>query len=290
MSSNPPMRIPAEFEEETLNPDGNPAVDALAQQAIAQANAAPTEEDREAPRPPTTNRNALHVKLPVGITNMLTGDEYREAEVRELNGSDEEYASRGKHFVDRKARLVERGVVSLGDEEAEKSVLMSMAVGDREAMLLAICRATYGDELSLDITCPSCKEEQEVTVDLATEIPIREYDSMQQEYTLKDGTSVTFHWATGNDEKAVWDFATKNPQATTSEMNTQMLAQVLDDVGGFEILTEDDARKLSMRHRSELMEFIGTNAPGPRYDELTATCASCEHEADLEVSFADMFR
>lgn len=291
MSSNMPMRIPEGFgEAETLNPDGNPEVDAVAQKVIAQANASGGGELHEAPIPPQTNHDALHVVLPVGLTNPLTGGETRTAEVRELNGEDEEYAARGKHFVDRKSRIIERGTVQLGEEEPKKSVLMALAAGDRETILLGIARATYGDELEMELTCPACKAEQTAVVDLATDIEVRGYDSLRQEHTLKDGTVVRFHWATGDSEKTLWDYATKHPEATTPEMNTQMLGAVLESVGDQEVFGPDEARALGMKHRSEILTYIGENAPGPQYDLLRHTCESCEHEANLEVSFGDLFR
>lgn len=292
MSANPPMRIPtdASFEEAPgLDPATDPNVHHLAQQVINQANTGGSPEV-EAPEPPEPNFDALHVTLPVGLTNAVTGQEYDTAEVRELNGEDEEYASRGKHFVDRKARLIERGTVSLGGEPVDPGVLMSLVSGDRETLLLAISRATYGDELEMKLTCPACSKEQVAVIDLRNDIEIRTSDSPQQRRELSNGTPFEFHWATGKDEKALWDYASKNPEATTPEMNTQMLSLVLDSLGGNPILGVTAARKMGLKARSEILTIVGEGTPGPQYDALRHTCESCEHEATLEVTFGDLFR
>lgn len=295
MSTNRPMRIPSDLEipdegSEGLSPLTNPAVGDLAQQIIQSANEGPTLGEAAPPTPPVPNFDALRVALPVGLINPITGQEYREAEVRELNGGDEEYASRGRNYVERKGRMIERGVVTLGGEQVDPSILLSLTQGDREVLLLAISRATYGDEITLDVTCPACRMEQTTVVDLSKDIEIREHDGPQYEFAFSDGGAAIFHWSTGVDEQTVWAFVEKNPKATTAELNTQLLASVLEAVDGNEIVGVDGARGLSLRRRAELMEFISENAPGPRYDTLVNTCEHCEHQATLEVSFGDLFR
>lgn len=293
MSSNQPMRLPADIPfdgEEGLSPLNDPSVGDLAQSIIQQANESDTPA-ASIPTPPKPNVNAIHVTLPVGLVNPIDGREYREAEVRELNGSDEEYASRGKNYVERKGRMIERGVVSLGGDEVDSSVLQALAQGDREVLLMSISRATYGDEVKLDLTCPACNQEQTAIVNLSTDVEVRGYDDLRHEFAFSDGGSAVLHWATGADEATVWKFVEKNAQATTSELNTQMLGAVLEALDGIEIVDGvEAARQLGMKRRSELMDYIIENAPGPRYDLVTHTCSNCEHEAALEVAFGDLFR
>lgn len=98
------------------------------------------------------------VKLPGGL---VKGNKvYRTAQVRELNGEDEEALSRALrsgsvfHFMD---TLIERGTKSVGDLPATKEVLKSMLVGDRDELALAIRKATYGDVMDIEQwICPAC--------------------------------------------------------------------------------------------------------------------------------------
>jgi hypothetical protein len=294
MSNNPQMRLPQEVPdeayEETLNPETDPSVNALAQQVIADANAAP--EQPQAGEPPTVPHpsDAIHVELPVGLFNPLDGEVINTAEVRELNGEDEEYFLRGKDFWDRKSRIVERGTVSLGSDKPEKSVLMTLAQGDREALLLAIRRATYGDDLEMSLRCPQCRETHEISVDLRVEIPIREQDGLNHELALKSGTKVAFHWPTGEDQKKVAEFVNKKRNANAGEINTQMLAQVLETIDSSPSFGETTARQMGLKDRNELVEYIAENNPGPIYDDIRFECPGCGLEDKVEVTFEDLFR
>lgn len=286
------MQIPPDLDDDGFVPINDAATLALAQQAVQAANDAPEEPLEGAPSLPVPNRDALHVKLAVGSYNPLTGKEYREAEVRELTGEDEEYFSRGKSFHDRKMRLIERGTLTIGGEPADEAIFAAISAGDHEVLLLAIRRATYGDTLEFDLTCPRCGEEQESLVDLSKDVPIRAYDRGQSEITLPSGKHVVFHWPTGEDDRLLWEFAEENKQASIAELNTQMISRVVESIDGDPSFGVQTARAMNMRDRRELVTHIAENLPGPQYSELQHRCANeqCGHIADLEVSFEDLFR
>lgn len=292
--SNQPMRLPTEIPPEALADEEQPdqgELFAQAQQAVAAANDAPEDGPSDAPLLPTPNVGALHVDLPIGSYNPIAGKEYTTAEVRELTGEDEEYFARGRTFHDRKVRLIERGTVSIGGDSTDKTaILESLAQGDNETILLGIRRATYGDDLSLELQCPRCNEDQEAVIDLAEDVEIRGYDSPQHEVTLKSGKTVVFHWPTGGDDRELWEFADKNKQASIAELNTQMLARVVESIDGSPSFGERTALSMNMRDRGELIAYIAENLPGPLYRELQHRCVSCDFVADLEVSFEDLFR
>lgn len=296
MSNNQPMRLPTEvppeaLEEETFDPTTNPEAFAFAQQAVQAANDAPDDGVPEgAPTLPVPNYDALHIDLPVGSYNPIEGKEYATAEVRELNGEDEEYFSRGRTFHDRKARLIKRGTAKVGDDEPNDAIFDSLAQGDHEVILLGIRRATYGDELTIDLQCPNCGEDQESVVDLSEHVEIRGYDSLRHSVTLKSGKTVSFHWPTAADDRALWEYAETNKQATVAELNTQMLARVVEQIDEEPALGEATAKAMNMRDRRELVNYIAENVPGPLYRDLTHRCMNCEYEATLEVSFEDLFR
>ena len=285
MTNNPPMRVP---DEVVLDPANDPQANALAQRLLSAANDGGGEVG-ESPQPPIPNHSAIHVDFLVGLANPMTQEVLSTAEVRELNGEDEEHIARGKTFADRKARVIERGVVSLGGEPVEKDVLLALASADREAILLGIARATYGDTREMSLTCRSCGTEQATLVDLSA-IKMVGSDDLQQTLTLKDGTEVLFHWMTGDTEKAIGKYDAKNPKATVPEMNTQLLAHLVDELNGVPFVSVNDARRLSMRQRSEILDHIAENAPGPQSQDIPHECESCGKSASLEVTFADLFR
>ena len=287
---NPPMRIPET--DEPLDPMTNPEVDKLAQSIIDNANQSDPSQAGEAESPtlPFPNHEALHVDLPVGMYHPMRGEAVETAEVRELNGEDEEYFLRGKNLRERKARILERAVTRLGDEKPEPEVLMSMPSPDRETMLLAISRATYGDELTLTISCPRCAEKQTPTIDLASDIPVKKAEHITPKVTLPSGSVVVHRWQTGKDEAAIGEWIDRHPDANRGDINTMVIASIVESIDGVDIIGEDSARRLGLRIRSEIVDYLWEAQPGPSYTDLKHVCSSCNHEAILEVSFEDLFR
>lgn len=282
--SNLPFQLPSE-------PGAvDPTTLAQANQLIQEANQGSAEGGDEEFRLPQPNFSALHVDLPVGIFHPVKREEITEAEVRELNGEDEEFFLRGKNLRERKSRIIERATVRLGDEKPDPSVLMALTTADRETILLGVCRATYGDELELEVSCPSCRAPQTPVINLAEDVEIRKADGPQQEFTSSTGSKVLFRWQNGDDEKALGEWIEKNRKASKGEVNTRFLGQVLDGIDGNPFFGDDDARALGLKLRSEIVRHLSENHPGPQWGDIPYTCESCGYEAQLEVAFEDLFR
>lgn len=84
------------------------------------------------------------VKLPGGLLT-ANGEVIREAEVRELTGEHEEALVRVRRsgsFVKFVNMLLTCGVVTLGSEAATAKTLTRLLLGDRDALILGIRRAT----------------------------------------------------------------------------------------------------------------------------------------------------
>jgi hypothetical protein len=106
------------------------------------------------------------VVLPHGL--QAGGLWLRTAELRELNGSDEEQIveTRGMSPLARSMALLER-VVTLGAEAKNDNnhAMTSLTMGDVTALALQVRKLTFGDVLQCVMACPSCAEE--MSVDLA---------------------------------------------------------------------------------------------------------------------------
>lgn len=282
--SNLPLHIPEEPQPV------DPMALAQANQLIAQANAGDSVEEGGTTLLPQPNYSALHVDLPVGLFHPVLNKTVEEAEVRELTGEDEEYFLRGKNLRERKSRIIERGTVSLGEEEPDPSVLMALATADRETIILGICRATYGDDLELEVSCPSCRASQTPVIDLAEDVEVRKAEGITQVFTSSSGSKVQFRWQTGDDEKALGTWIEKNRKSSRGEMNTMFLSQVIDDIDGEPFFGESSARALGLKIRSEIVGHISENFPGPQWSDIPYECSECGHKASLEVAFEDLFR
>jgi hypothetical protein len=80
------------------------------------------------------------VDLPGGL--IFNGEVIKTAEVRELNGRDEEAIGRQGASARIWNTILTRAVVSIGNLPASEDLLDKMLVGDRDALLLGIFRAT----------------------------------------------------------------------------------------------------------------------------------------------------
>lgn len=238
-------------------------------------------------RPPDDN----HVSLARGIQR--GGQWLCDAEVRELNGTDEEELARtGTNWARFLAVLVQRGTVSIGSEPMSPAVASELLIGDREMLILGIRRATFGNDIEISsFICPHCDESIELTVHLDS-IPVQELKaSATGEYTvrLRDGSSAVVRLPTGADQ----DFVLGRQQWTTAQQNSEMLGRcVLRIENPSGETTDVDAkavRELGMADRNTILKFLSDTQPGPRYNEVSFTHESCGREVPLPITMASLF-
>ncbi len=84
------------------------------------------------------------VTLPGGYIT-ATGEVIDEAEVRELTGADEEAIAKAPNVGRALLTILQRGTVRIGEERADDKVLDSILSADRDVLLLAIFKATFGN-------------------------------------------------------------------------------------------------------------------------------------------------
>lgn len=249
------------------------------------------EPDEENPnlisRPPE-----CQVSLPGGLVT-VEGDLVQDAEVRELTGADEEALAKADiakspgRFV---AVLLKRGVARLGDEEPPSpTTLDALLIGDRDTLILAIRRATYGDTLDFSTRCMFCMEGLDMEIDLANEVPIKPMEDpakRQFEVELRRGRVAVVELPVGADQIHVLAMVNK----TVPEMNTMMISRCLKSLDGMPMMGLEAARSLGMADRQTILDFLGENQPGPKYEEVKAQCPACERDVPLRIDLADLFR
>src|SRR5438093_5483529 len=114
--------------------------------------------------------NRVEVTLPHGLK--LAGGWQRAATLHSLTGSDESFLleSSGALFpAQRTTALLTRCLTRLGTiDSITPQVVQALTVGDREALLLHLHRATRGDQLECVLTCPNpaCREKLELELDV----------------------------------------------------------------------------------------------------------------------------
>lgn len=283
---NEPMTIPAlpveGGEEELSSLPGGMSDEAFIQGVNAGHDVFGNDE------PPTMSRPSdLTVTLPVPLEHPEHG-ELTTATIRELTGADEEFFAKGRTDAAKMNKLVERGTEDIDGVKVDARVVLAMPIGNRDALMLGIRRATYGDDLDLDLVC-RCGAENPITINLAEEIEVRK-DGQHAVVPFRRGGSAKVRWPNPGDEKALLDASEKNRTITGPELNTILLGRVLVELNGEPAFGEVTARSLRMSDRGDLVLFLTKNQPGPLLDEVTHKCVECGRKSPVEVGYRELFR
>lgn len=233
-------------------------------------------------------------RLPGGFTRGGAGaDVVYDAEVRELTGADEEYLDRVKRGKPEKFMegLIERGLVSIGDQPASKDSIGLLLTGDAERVLLEIRRATYGDTLEYEeLTCPHCKERFALTLTL-DDIPVKSLEKSEDrnfEVSLRRGGVAKVHLP------RLADLPTLSAEATDAEVNTAMLANVIDTIERDGRTTYiagavDEVRALGIADRKAILNELSNRNIGPDLQAVTFTHDVCQKEVPFPLTAGDLF-
>lgn len=262
----------------------NADLNALTKKVLHSLNPVPVIEDL-----PDT-----YVKLPAGL--VIDGKVIQDAEIQELTGEHEEKLAKARtsnnaaKFVN---TLLQCGTVAIGDTPATAEILDSLLQGDLDTLMLGIRRATFGDEFEVyGVECPSCGEANDLNLNLK-DIPVQELDDPETRdfiVDLRKGRQARIQFPTGAVQNEIF-----KKQMSIPEMNSLTLAScVISFINpdGSEILSTGlaDVKKLGLVDRKTLQDYIYDNQPGPRYDQVTALCSSCEGEVLVPLNVGILFR
>lgn len=211
------------------------------------------------------------------------------AEVRELTGADEEAISKAGTVGKALNTILQRGIVSIGAEPATKDMLDDLLAGDRDVLLLAIRKATFGEEVEYGAYCSGCSTESVVKIDLNTDIKIDELNNpiedRQWAVEIKAGTAIV-SLPTGELQRRLME----NTDKTTAELNTLLLSSCLIGINGSGSLGASTVLKLGMGDREKLVDEIIKKNPGPRLGEVVKACEACGESMNTPLSLAGLFR
>lgn len=241
------------------------------------------------------------IEDPTGDTVMLAGgivhddEPFRRAEVRELNGSDEEYIVRavtGGGTARLMQAILERGVVKIGPVPATSALLEDLLVGDQEALVMGVRVATYGETMTMTVVCSGCQVESKIKVDLTEDVKskVLEWDFREPHRTveLRKGRSAVIRLAKGSDQIALSEMNNK----TRSELNSEMLARCIVSLDGNEIIAPRKlavVKELGAADRDTLIDFIIDKQPGPLYGDVKYECTVCRTETPLGLDAGVLF-
>jgi len=240
-----------------------------------------------APQVTTVAPSNSDVILPCGFITQ-EGTLVKYAEVRELNGSDEEAIAKAGGLGRVLTTILQRGLVSLGGEKVRKEDLDDLLAADRDAILLAIRRVTFGEVADYQFTC-TCGVTSIVGIDLNEDIPTKvlkdPVGDRNWEVQLKNGTAI-LTLPTGYVQRLL----TENADKTSAELNTILLEGCVLSVNGKASLGASTVLKLGMQDRETIINEILDKNPGPRLGEVKKNCEACGASIDTPVSLVALFR
>jgi hypothetical protein len=265
----------------TINAAANPA---LANELAKQAFAEPEEQIEKAQITPPSD---TLVTLPGGYVSP-SGEVIRVAEVRELNGKDEE--ALGKVPMTRAfTTILNRAVVSIGTERATESMLDNLLAGDRDALLLGIYRATFGPTADIPSFCQGCKDFKTVTLDISGDIKTKMLvDPIGDRNFSVQGKNKSFlvTLPTGVTQRELLAAEEKN----SAELTTILLNNTVVEIDGQSVYSPVQVQALGLVDRRKIVEEISLRSPGPKFESVTVECPDCGGEVVVPVTLGALFR
>jgi hypothetical protein len=229
------------------------------------------------------------VELPGGWIDPQ-GNLHRLAVVNELTGLAEEKLAR----IDPVANLplllntfVECALDNIGGHKPTPEMLKGLLVGDREALLLGIRIATYGETLEMHISCPACQAEEDLAIELREDVPVKTMDTPEirkYDVELRGGRIAVVQPATVGIQDEVWDV-----KKTAAEMKTATLERCILSIDGRPV-GHQEAQALGLGDRKTLLDFLEEIQPGPDYEGVRLPCQACGREFVVRLDLTDLFR
>lgn len=268
--------------ENTISAASNPG---LANQLLAQATAEP-EQKVEAAKINTPSE--VLVDLPGGYVT-ADGEVIRTAEVRELTGRDEEAIARSTNVAKALNIILTKGVVKVGNQEANERTLDNLLSGDRDALMIGIYRATFGETATVGGFCPECTEVKEVIVNVLEDIKFKTLlDPINDRVFPVQGKSVEYivTLPTGTAQKELLSNMDKN----VAELSTILLQNCVLEINGKAVLSKEQIRNLGLTDRKKINEAIAERNPGPQFEDIKVTCPECDGEVVVPINLGTLFR
>ena len=228
------------------------------------------------------------VNLPGGYITSA-GEVTTEAEVRELNGRDEEEISKATTLGKALLTILKRGTVRIGNEPVTEQMLDNLLSGDRDMLLLGIFKATFGNVAHLGGYCGSCAETKDVDVEISADIKIKVLtDPLNDRTFIVKGKSIdyTVSLPTGTTQKELMLSADK----TVAELNTLLLEQTVIKIGEAPVVSKIQVQNLGLTDRRKIVDEINKRVCGPQFNDLTLPCPDCEGEVQVPISLGTLFR
>jgi hypothetical protein len=272
---------------ETISTSDNPE---LAQQLV-QAAISMSEEEAvtvEQTKPAVTPPPSDEVKLLAGIYNPFNGEVVDTAEIRELNGVDEEALSKISDYGRSLMAILQRGTVKVGEEAATQDVLDGLLSGDREYLILKIRVATFGKDIELTGECPHCETSQTFNIDLEEDVTLHRLEDTSLRSFIVEGKAgeILVEYPDGATQRKLINTTDK----TSAELDSILLKNCVTSINGKAVINAEQVKALGMKDRRTILAKLVEKNPGPDLSKLAKNCPGCGLEVPIPLTLADLFR
>lgn len=228
------------------------------------------------------------VLLPGGYVTSA-GEVIKTAEVRELTGKDEEYVGKAPTLAKAFSGILEKAVVSIGDMPVTSEVIDRLLVGDRDALLLGIYKATFGSQAEIQGFCGGCSEYKTVEIDVDQDISVKTLNNPieDRKFTVK-GKKNTYlvSLPDGTTQKHL----VNNSDKSVAELTTLLLEQTVLEINETPVLSKLQVQNINLADRRKIGEEISKRAPGPKFENIEVDCPDCEGKVVVPVNLGALFR
>lgn len=270
------------MENKTLNAAANPGLaNKLVQDAVSDTTPAPEPPKIKAPLD-------VVVDLPGGYISP-DGEVYRTAEVKELTGKDEEAIVKASSLPKAMTIALSRGTVKVGEIKATEEVLDKILSADRDAIMLGIYRATFGEQAEIGAWCAGCNEGKIVSVDINKDIEIVRLNDPLEDRRFKVQGRKSEYTVILPEGKAQRELA-NSADKTSSELDTVLLEYCVVEIDGKPILGRAQIQNIGLADRRTLLEEIIKRNPGPKFEDLSTTCPECGGKVVVPINLGTLFR
>jgi hypothetical protein len=270
------------MENKTINAASNPGLaNKLVKEAISEK---PQEQEPVKIKAPLD----VVVDLPGGYISP-DGEVYRTAQVKELNGRDEEEIVRANNLSKAMLIALRRGTVSIGGIKATEDILDKILTADREVIMLGIYRATFGDTAEVPSFCSGCSDTKIVSVDLEKDVPIVTLTDPLEDRRFKVQGRKSEYTVILPEGKVQREL-TSNSEKNTSELDTLLLEYCVLEIDGKNVLGKSQIQNIGLADRRSLLKEIISRNPGPNFDDITTTCPDCGGKVVVPINLGTLFR
>jgi hypothetical protein len=270
------------MDNNTVNAATNPGLaNKLAQEALSNTKPEPEQVKIKVPLD-------VVVDLPGGYISP-DGEVYRTAEVKELTGRDEEAIVKANNLPKAMLIALNRGAVSIGNVKATEDVLDKILIADRDAIMLGIYKATFGNTAELPTFCSGCSTTKLVLVDIDKDIEVVKLDDPLEERRFKIQGRKSEYTLSLPEGKAQREL-TSNSEKTSSELDTLLLEYCVLEIDGRQVFGRAQIQSIGLADRRVILKEVIKRNPGPKFEDISATCPDCGGEVVVPISLGTLFR